>query len=213
MNVEEAITSRRTIRCYNSERPERALIEKLIELAIHAPSASNKQPWRFFIVDNQTLIQRLAAAVRKRVAEISEHVEPAFLESFRSYGEYFVRFEDAPIVVVPLYREIEILSHLVAANIPIPWLDEIRNMEWSSGVVSTSLAIQNLLLAAHDAGLGTSCMTGPLVAGEELRTILGVPPSWKPACLIPIGYPDEEPRSPGRKPTENVVRWVEAVPA
>ena len=52
-------------------------------------------------------------------------------------------------------------------------------MERDSGLIGTSLALQNLLLAAHAAGLGASGMTGPLVAADaDCARSFACPPSW-----------------------------------
>jgi nitroreductase len=102
-----------------------------------------------------------------------------------------------------------ILSNLTAQNLSGGDEAAIRAMERDSGLIGTSLALQNLLLAAHAAGLGASGMTGPLVACDALREILGVQPSWHNAALVPMGYPDEEPAPTTRKPIERVTQWIE----
>ena len=81
-------------------------------------------------------------------------------------------------------------------------------MEAHSGLASTAMAVQNLLLYAHSIELGASCMSGPLVAEDKIRPIMGIPESWRIAVLVPIGYPDEDPEPVGRKPTAAVTRWV-----
>ena len=63
--------ARRSVRRFKPDMPDRALIEALIEVATTAPSASNKQPWRFLVVTNRAVIERLAAAVREAVASSS----------------------------------------------------------------------------------------------------------------------------------------------
>ena len=60
-------------------------------------------------------------------------------------------------------------------------------MEHTSGVVSTALAVENLLLTAHALGLGASGMTGPLLATDQLAELLHVPPSWHFVAVIPVG--------------------------
>jgi nitroreductase len=202
------LQSRRSIRRFKRERPQRALIESLIEAAVLAPSASNKQPWRFFIVDDAATIERMAQAVQSAVDRIVAHIEPQYMETFRVYGNYFVRFRDAPVVIVPAYRELVVLSNLVDAHTAQDDVQRIRAMELNSGLISTSLAVQNLMLYAHSIGLGSSSMTGPLLARDELKAILGVPESWHLAAVIPVGYPDEEPQPVPRKPVDAVIRWV-----
>jgi nitroreductase len=88
-------------------------------------------------------------------------------------------------------------------------LQNIIRMEQQSGLVSTSLAMENLLLMAHDLGLGASGLTGPLIAADDLSGILAVPVGWEIAALIAIGYPDEHPPATVRKPAESVIRWID----
>ena len=87
--------------------------------------------------------------------------------------------------------------------------ETIRVMEFNSGLISTSLAVQNLMLYAHSLGLGTSCMTGPLVAVREIKALLQIPESWQVAACVPVGYPAEAPQPVARKPVAAVVRWTD----
>ena len=205
--IEEIIRSRRSVRRFKTQAPARDVLERLIEMAILAPSASNKQPWRFFIVTERETIDRMAIAVQKAVDRIVTHVRADFMDAFRAYGNYFVRFRDAPVVIVPAFRELEVLSNLVDATLAPEDIERIAAMEFNSGLISTSLAMQNLMLFAHSIGLGTSCMSGPLLAAGDLKHILEIPESWRVAALIPTGYPDEEPSAPVRKSADAVIRW------
>jgi nitroreductase len=205
----DAIRTRRSIRRYKAERPPRPLVEELLAMAICAPSASNKQPWRFFVADDRALISRMAEAVQEAVGRIASHIEPAFADAWRAYGDYFVRFREAPVVIVPAFRELVVLSNLVDARTPPDDRERIRAMEFNSGLISTSAAVQNLMLYAHSVGLGSSCMTGPLVATPALKALLGIPASWQVAACVPLGYPDEAPAPVARKPLDAVLRWVQ----
>jgi len=208
MTVEEAMKTRRSVRRFRIDHPGRERIESLIELAVTAPSASNKQPWRFFATDNRQTIERMAEAVQEAVDRIVQHIDSSYMDAFRAYGDYFVRFKTAPVVIVVAYREIVVLSNLVDSDLEKEDLEQIRMMEFNSGLTSTSLAIENLLLSAHSSGLGASCMTGPLVAANTIKSILAIPDSWNIAAVIAVGYPDEEPQPTGRKSAEVVLRWA-----
>jgi nitroreductase len=206
--LSEILGSRRSVRAFKPEAPADDLLEEIIADAITAPSASNKQPWRFFIVKDPDVIASMAAAVRQAVEKIARHIPAESEESFRKYGDYFTRFEAAPVVIVPIHRGHRILSHMVDDALDETTRAHISTMERDSGLIGTSLALMNLLLAAHDRGLGASGMTGPLVAVERLSEILRVPPSWGIVALVPIGYPDEAPRATARKAVDKVVRWI-----
>lgn len=207
--IDEILRARRSVRRFKPEAPPREAIERLIEAAVTAPSASNQQPWRFLVITNREVVGRLAAAVRAAVDRIARHVEPASEASFRAYGDYFTRFEAAPVVLAILCKSLAILSNLVDGGLGDGDRARIAAMESRSGIMGAAMAIQNLLLAAHASGLGASGMTGPLVAEDRIREILEVPPAWEIAALVPVGYPDEEPRPTARKPAASVTRWIE----
>jgi nitroreductase len=203
------LSERRSVRRFKPDMPPREVIESLLASAVTAPSASNKQPWRFLVVRRHEVIEQLAAAVRAAVERIARAIDPAFEESFRAYGDYFTRFENAPLTIVPLFRALTVLSNMTTGHLDEDDTNAIRAMERDSGLIGTSLAIENLLLAAHAAGLGASGMTGPLVAVSELRELLHVPPSWGIAALVPVGYPDETPPPTERKSAEKLTQWIE----
>ena len=172
------------------------LIESILASAVTAPSASNKQPWRFVVLRNREIIDTLAARVREAVDRIAKAIDPPFEASFRAYGDYFTRFENAPLVIVALFKSLTLLFNLTDKRLADDDGARIRAMERDSGLIGTSMAMENLLLAAHAAGLGASGMTGPLVAVDAIREIARVPSLWEVAALIPIGYPDETPVPP-----------------
>jgi len=207
--IYDLMKSRRSVRKFKPEAPSREQIERLIEAAITAPSASNKQPWRFIVVANRKKIAELASFVREAVDRIAGHIEPDSREAFRAYGDYFTRFDQAPVAIVALYRSLTVLSNLVDDAIDPGDRERIRIMEENSGLVGVSMALQNLLLVAHEMGLGASGMTGPLVASDRLKLVLDVPPSWGIAALIPVGYPAENPHPTDRKPAGRVTTWIE----
>jgi len=207
--LDELLRSRRSVRRFQRDAPPRALIDSVLAAAVTAPSASNKQPWRFLVVAHRGTIEAMATAVRSAVDRIAAAIDPAFEESFRAYGDYFTRFEEAPLVIVPLFRPLALLSNMAGGRLDAGDAARIASMERQSGLIGTSMAMENLLLAAHAAGLGASGMTGPLVAVDAIRELLRVPPSWEVAALIPIGWPDESPEPTARKPAEKVTQWIE----
>lgn len=203
------MTTRRSVRRFRAEAPPREVLELLVAAAVTAPSASNRQPWRFVIVRSAERIAALAAAVRQEVDLIARHIDPASEAPFRAYGDYFTRFCGAPVVIAVLFHDSPVLSHLAQGSLPLESRGRVRAMERDSGLIGAALALQNLLLRAHELGLGASGMTGPLVAEDRLRALLEVPPSWGIAALVPVGYPDEQAAAPERKAPARVTRWID----
>jgi len=207
--ISEIMRTRRSIRQFSDKKLSREILSDLIDMAITAPSASNNQPWRFFVIDDETSIEQLAECVGRRVNDISRHIDETYLQNFNRYGDYFVRFRQAPALIVPLYKKMQMLSNMLAPGLNREAIGNIATMEFNSGIVSTSLAIQNLLLYAHACGLGASCMTGPLVADDKIREMLDIPPQWNIACFIPVGYSDEVAKVQPRKSVDSVLRFIE----
>lgn len=207
-DFDEVLAGRRSVRRFRPEPPSDEVIEALLAQAVLAPSASNKQPWRFLVVANRALINAMSVAVAAAVDEVARVIPPESLESFRAYGDYFTRFATAPRVIVPIHRGHRVLSNLAGDGLAESRREAILAMERDSGLIGTSLALQNLLLAAHARNLGASAMTGPLVAARELATLLDIPAGWGIVALVALGYADESPRPTDRKPVDKVVRWL-----
>ena len=210
--LEALMRSRRSVRRFKPEPIPPDIVDKLIEMAITAPSASNKQPWRFFIIEDPDIITRLATEVRQANQKIKNHIEPEFIGAYEKYGDYFTRFEKAPLLIVPIFSELLTLSHLLEGELPEPGRTNVETMEFNSGLVSVSLAIGNILLYAHALGLGASCMSGPMVALDKIKEILKIPVSWHMAAMIALGYPEETPAPVERKSAGSVIRRVGARP-
>jgi nitroreductase len=204
----DLLRTRRSVRAFGPDPLPREDIARLLEAAVLAPSASNKQPWRFLVIESRERIARMAVAVREATARIASHIPEASQPAFRAYGDYFTRFEAAPQVIVPIYRGLSVLSNLTDDRLDGSDRGAIEAMEDQSGLIGTSLALENLLLMAHALGLGASGMTGPLVAEPALRAILEIPDGWGIVALVPVGRPAEEPRPTDRKPVDKVVRWL-----
>ncbi|MHC4662849.1 MAG: nitroreductase family protein [Planctomycetota bacterium] len=205
----EIMNSRRSIRKFKPEKPDRETILKLIEAAVTAPSGHNRQPWRFVVVSDAEVISKLAAAVHDTFSSLSNHVIEKYKYRLRVYEKYFTKFENAPTALVPLYQNITVISGIVSEDLPDAERESVLKMEKDLGLVSASLAVQNILLAAHENGLGACIMSGPLVAPDEIREILDIGESWEPLAIIPIGFPDEDPNPPKRNPVEDVITWID----
>ena len=70
MTLKEKILNRRSIREFSQKKVEKEKILELIEMAIQAPSASNAQPWKFLIVQNQATKSAMGQAVIEEEKQI-----------------------------------------------------------------------------------------------------------------------------------------------
>ena len=191
------IRGRRSVRRYRSEPIPRPLLEKLLTAAIWAPSAHNRQPWRFCVVTTEAakgdLSRRMGARWRADLS--ADGVDSEKIERR-------VRISHARITGA---------AALVAVSLSLEGMDEYpdrrrQEAEWLMAVQSTALACQNLLLAAHQYGLAACWMCAPLFVPELVQDALSLPESWRPQALITLGYAAEE-RERERVPLAERVTW------
>lgn len=188
-NLLSLMRERRSIRRFREEPLPAGTLERLLEAARWAPSASNRQPFRFMAIEAAETRTRMADLVREAVRTSLDNLAEREREPAAAYADNFVRFETAPLVLAVYFR---------ARNPLAERFDMLA--EWDVGAVSSaSAAIMNLLLAAHALGLGACWMTGPLLAGPKLEEFLGVPAGWRLSALVPVGIPAETPAAPARR--------------
>lgn len=188
--VSYCIRTLRSVRRFLPTEVDQTCIDFVLEHAVQAGSAKNRQPWRFVVVRDRNTMSALGDWYRRGWSTISARIRrfpdaiAASDEHQRQMSDGAVlaeQFDTAPLVVV-------------ACFVPIP-----RNPADFYGGASIYPAIQNLLLAARALGLGATLTTvqcldtqhdadHPSLSGE-LRAILGIPEDVVPAAVIPLGWP------------------------
>jgi coenzyme F420-0:L-glutamate ligase/coenzyme F420-1:gamma-L-glutamate ligase len=196
-SVLEAIHQRRSIRRYEDRPVERDLIERIIEAGTWSPSGHNRQPWRFVVLQDFAMKERLALAMGARLrADLErDHLPEDVIgkETSRSYE----RLTAAPVLI---------LVCLTMAQMDV-YKDEKRNHnEFVMAVQSVAMAGQNILLAAHDLGLGACWTCAPLFCPDVVLETLDLPEDWQAQGIITMGYPAQE-RRKTREPLETRIVW------
>lgn len=206
--IDITIEKRRSVRRFKNQQPAEAEIEKLLHAATLAPSASNKQPWRFHVITNKSKILSIAEQVKAKIDVLISDADVSFKSQFEEYSYNFICFQNAPVLIIPTFRPIAMLSLLFADSKTVISPEHIKKLEYDSSLISVSCAIQNLLLTAEERGLGACCMTGPLLAKDEICHYLSIPNGWSMAAIIAVGYPAEQPPVTDRKPISKVTKWL-----
>ncbi len=205
--IYDVMLKRRSIRRFKKETPSQESLEDLVKAAMAAPSASNKQPWRFHVITNKEMIATAAEMVEHERQKLISIIREDFRSQFKDYSENFMAFQHAPAMIVVTYRVFPLLSNLLEENDKSNRSGSMKKIENNSALISTACAIQNLLLMAENTGLGACCMTGPLIAAEKLKKYLSIHERWEMASLIAVGYADENPSMPPRKPITSILKW------
>lgn len=183
--------TRRAVRSYSSRAPTKEQIETVIDAAIRAPSDLNRQPWSFLVIRGAERLDELEEEVRaswfgtshRGVAIAHDSEVSASIRALIDSG--FAMFHGASTAIV-----------LMA-----PEGDEMA-------LIDTSLAAQNLMLAAHDIGLATCpvALTHPYFEHPDTKAELAVPQGLRVVLAMVIGTPAAASTSgPARK--EPTVYW------
>ena len=162
MSVIDLLLSRRSIRKYKTEQIPQDTIQKILEAGRYAPSASNGQPWRFIVLTDPEVKEKL---------------------SHRQWSG-FIR--DSAFAIVGCAYEGSAYAR-----------------KWST--VDTTIAMQNMVIAAWGLGIG-SCWVGDFDEAE-VRELLCVPNDWKILALLSFGCPEEKPATTPRKPLNEIVGY------
>ena len=193
----QLIGGRRSVRHYQTQPIAPDLVEKLLTAAQWAPSAHNRQPWRFCVIANeqakQGLARRMGEQWRRDLAV--DGADPDFVA--RRVAISHARLTSAPALIVACMTMAEMDTYADTRR---------AAAERTMAVQSVALACQNLLLAAHAYGLGACWMCAPLFAPELVRTVLDLPADWEPQALLTVGYPAET-RGKERAPLASRVLW------
>jgi nitroreductase len=202
------IKTRRSVREFKPEPIPRADIDKMLDCARFAPSASNTQPWYFVVADDPTDVAAMADAVVAAVGKVVGGIDSARgKKEMEAYAGYFTFFRNAPAIIAIFaapYRAL--LGRLLKRYAP-----EIgERIGANASEQSVAAAIENLMLAAHALGYGSVWMTGPLFAKDELEEMLEPPDGYELVALVAVGRPAGtlDDKLPDRKGLDEIASYL-----
>ncbi|MEZ4495003.1 MAG: nitroreductase family protein [Dehalococcoidia bacterium] len=181
--LEELMMRQRAGRLFDSREVEDSLIERILGMATRAPSARNAQTWRFIVIRDTETKARLGSVFDELGSQMYGQGAPT----------------RTPWAEVPVL--IAVCSEFAFGE------DESGRMALGASIYP---AVQNLLLAAHAAGLSTVLTTRWKRREPELRPILDLPENVGIYAIIPLGWPAETLGKNRRRPVPEVTyreRW------
>jgi len=207
----EWLATRRSVREFTAEPVTRAALERLLAAAVTAPSATNRQPWRFTVVTDPGRREALVGAVRRRTEALKAVIARSrHGGEFGGYGDFFFEpLAAAPAIIVPQYRVYpDAVANLIrtAGEDPAAFTTPAA---MPSELCATSAAVMLILAQAHADGLGACWMAGPTVARDDIAELLDIRPPWQMLGAIAVGHPAGAPSAkPARKPLDQVAVFV-----
>jgi nitroreductase len=192
MNTIGAIENRRSIRQFKPDPVPQESLEKILKAGTLAPSGKNKQPWQFLVVRGDKRAE-LIHEMQKGI----DRLEGMDIHTGSAKNTLKVMAQ-APVTIFVI--------NPTKNKPPYEW----ETLESNADVVDTQsigAAIQNMLLAAHELGLGTLWICDIFYAYDELHTWLGT--DGQMIAAVSLGYPDQSPQPRPRKSVEEVTVYVE----
>jgi nitroreductase len=186
-NIHQLIQQRRSIRAYDTSRAITTdLLEKVIDAGLWAASGKNFQNWRFYVLQGKKRDDFLVLN-QKSWQAVKDVLEKRLKPSLYKFTErFFFTLGDAPVLILAFAE-----------------LNEMDHRQTQIGNVY--LAVENIVLAAQNEGLGTCIMGSPLEIEDEIRSFLNIPlianePNLKLVCGLTLGYPAHSPPAAPRRP-------------
>lgn len=173
-----------------------SVIEQILTTATYAPSAHNRQPWRFVVLKDSESKKHLSDAMAAEFQHDLERDEVPASEIEKLVNRSRQRITKAPVVIILCVDMSEMDSYPDQRR---------KKAEYLIATQSASNAGMQLLLAAHAEGLGGVWVCSPMFAQEIVQKVLELPKSWEPHAMYFLGYPDVVPALRERKPLELVV--------
>lgn len=178
--------------------PEEVL-ERVLEAATWAPSAHNRQPWRFTLLSSpesrQALAEEMGADFKRDLLGDGMALESVETQVKRSR----TRILEAPAAI---------LLSLDPVDLDLYPDEKRQRAEYTMAVQSVAMAGGTLLLAAHAEGLGGVWICAPLFAQEAVRRALSLPVGWDPQGLVLLGFPAKSPAPRHRLPLQKIIHYT-----
>jgi nitroreductase len=181
MEFTQTVLKRRMVRNFTDEPVPLETIERIVELARHAPSAGFTQGQAFVVVTDP--------ATKKAIAALCG-------EEYYVEGGFHPFISGAPVLVIPCTSE---AAYHRRYQEPDKVMDDGTEMDWLVPYwhMDVGCAVMVLLLAVVDEGLSAG------FAGawdlDALRALLGIPAEFTPVGVIPIGHRAPDVPSPSLK--------------
>lgn len=193
------LQTRRSIRRFKPDPVPEPVVQRILATATFAPSAHNRQPWRFVVISTQAVKVQLADAMAVDFERdlTRDGVPPEKIQAQVKRSKE--RITAAPVSILFCLDMGEMDSYT----------DEKRQTaERTMAIQSVAAAGHQLLLAAHAEGLGGVWACWPLFAQETIQRTLNLCQSWEPQGMFFLGHPVDTPQARERKNLKEVSLFI-----
>ncbi len=205
MTVADAINSRMSIRAFTPQAVARELITELLQLASRAPSGTNTQPWKVYVLQGQsrdTLVDKVCAA------HDALRANPALASEYREEYDYYPEKWVSPYIdrrrengwglygLLGIGKGDKDKMHLQHQrnfrffDAPVGLMFTVDHVMGRGSLVDYGMFLQNLMLAARAHGLHTCPQAAWNHFGKIILPHIGAGPDEMLVCGMALGYAD-----------------------
>jgi nitroreductase len=188
MPVGEAMFTQRSIRRFRPDPIPMPDLHLILDAAVKAPSGGNRQPARFLVLNDPSVIREFGALYRE-----------AWWAKRRDENRPWTRREEIPAEDKGSTAAARLADEIKDAPCVVLALTTVRN-----GASSVIPSVQNLMLAARALGIGSVPTTLHPQVMERVYALLGIPSEMEFHLCIPMGYPRGNFGPTQRKPAAEV---------
>lgn len=191
MDALDAIRRRRSVRRYTSDPVSDEDLDRVLRLALLAPTGHNAQSWSLLVVREPERRAALADLVLRGAAEYFRTMRPPDGRSEAEQAEWARGYVEQALGA---YRDVPVwIAALVVPRFHFPDDPLKERIERFSDDTSVAFALENLFVAERALGLGTTPTIFHWFVEDEFRALLGIPPEIGVHYLTPLGRPPEFP--------------------
>ena len=191
------IEERRSIRKFTGESVDREQIETIVEAARLAPSAKNRQPWKYIVYmggEKDKLLNVMEKALEK---ERTEHkLLPQSAYGLPDAFNTLRIMREAPVTIIVMNTN---------GQSPYETIEADRRVAEICDSLSIGASIENMLLKATKLGLGTLWIANTCFAYDDLVKFVGE--SGQLIGAVAVGHSAEHPAPRPRKPLEEILEY------
>ena len=196
MLTKDSVMQRRSIRKFSAKAVSVEIIKEILEAGRAAPSAKNRQPWKFIVFGGERKDELLSCMERGIAREEEKPLLPESAKGIADCRNTLWIMKEAPITVVILNTN---------GKSPFEEINSDDRITEICDTLSIGASVENILLRAAELGIGTLWIANTCYAYPEITEYLNT--DFQLVGAVAMGYAEEKPSARPRKPIEDIIEF------
>ena len=183
MELDVCIKGRRSVRCYTDDPVSKEQVEAVLEAGIWAPTAMNREPCKFIVIENKELIKY-----------VSDETKVLVKQMFPLYAKRYS-------------TEADLICYKAPVLILVCTEKDQQRANWN--LLDSVLGTENMFLKAYELGLGTCYMgfVSLLNSKPDVLKKIGIPENYEMMVPLILGHPKTK-QGKGKRKKPDILKWI-----